>query len=102
MEITPTDNRVLVKVAKREEYTPGGLVIPKTVEDQNSLQEGLVVATGPGELVPTGAGMATRAAPCDVGQTVLFGRFSGAKMEVDGEEHILLHGSEVMAIVNKG
>ena len=94
MNIFPTENRLLVKCAAKETQTPGGIYIPPTVDSKESLQEGTVIAVGPGELMD---GL-LKSPPCVVGDVVLFGQFSGAKLKVDGEDCILLHGTEIMAL----
>ena len=95
MKVLPVENRVLVKVVEKDEVTEGGLFIPKTVEDKDALQKGEVLAVGTGELIDGGM----RMPPCMVGDRVLFGRFSGAKLKVDDADCYLLHGTEIMAVV---
>jgi chaperonin GroES len=94
MAFTPLHDRVLVRRVESEEKTAGGLIIPDSAKEKPS--EGQVVATGEGarkdsgELIP----MAVSA-----GDKILFGKWSGTEVSVDGEELLMMKESDIMGII---
>ena len=82
MKFRPLHDRVLIKVLDSEEKTSGGIIIPDTAKEKP--QEGEVVAVGPGAMNDTG-----KLAPMDVkvGDIVLFGKWSGTEVKIDGKEY---------------
>ncbi len=94
-KIQPLADRVVVQALEETEQTRGGLYIPDTAKEKP--QQGKVVAVGPGKLSDEG----TRLEP-DVaaGNTVLYGKYSGTEVTVDGEEYLILRESDILAIVN--
>jgi len=95
MSIRPLGDRILVKPIKEEEITKSGIVLPDTV-DKEKKTEGEVVAVGPGKLLKNG-----QRAPMDiaVGQKVLFKKWGGEEIEIDGEDHKILEQGDVLAVV---
>jgi chaperonin GroES len=84
---------VLIKVLDSEEKTSGGIIIPDTAKEKP--QEGEVVAVGPGAMNETG-----KVAPMDVkiGDIVLFGKWSGTEVKIDGKEYSIMKESDIMGI----
>ena len=94
MAFRPLHDRVLVKRLEGEEKTKGGIIIPDTVKEKP--QEGKVVAVGPGGRDDNG-----KLTPLDVktGDRVLFGKWSGTEVKIDGEDLIIMKESDVMGVV---
>jgi len=94
MKLVPLDDRVVVQRLEAEETTQGGIVLPDTAKEKP--QKGKVVAVGPGRMLDDGS----RAAPeVKEGDTVLFGKYAGTEVTIDGEEYVILKESEVLAVV---
>jgi chaperonin GroES len=93
MKFRPLHDRVLIKVLDSEEKTSGGIIIPDTAKEKP--QEGEVVAVGPGAMNETG-----KIAPMDVkiGDIVLFGKWSGTEVKIDGKEYSIMKESDIMGI----
>jgi len=93
MKFRPLHDRVLIKVLDSEEKTSGGIIIPDTAKEKP--QEGEVVAVGPGAMNETG-----KVAPMDVkiGDIVLFGKWSGTEVKIDGKEYSIMKESDIMGI----
>jgi len=89
MNIKPLADRVLVEPAAAEEITAGGIYIPDTAKEKP--QRGTVVAVGPG----------TKDEPTTVkaGDTVLYGKYSGTELQVDGKDYLMMRESDILAIV---
>ena len=96
MAFRPLGDRVLVKRVEEESKTKGGIIIPDTVKEKP--QEGKVVAVGPGARGDDG-----KITPLDVkaGDRVLFGKWSGSEVTIDGEELIIMKESDILGIVDK-
>ena len=87
------EDRVVVKPNTEEERTKGGIVLPDTAKERP--QEGEVVAVGPGKLLDNG-----QRAPMDVkpGDKIIFAKYGGTEVKIDGEEYIILRQSDILAI----
>ncbi len=92
MAIRPLDDRVVIKVLEAEEKTAGGIVLPDTAKEKP--QRGKVVALGDGKLLDSGDRAALELSKGDV---VIFGKYSGADVKIDGEEYKIMRESEVLA-----
>jgi chaperonin GroES len=94
MKIRPLQDRLVVKRTQEEEKTKGGIIIPDTAKEKPL--EGVVVAVGSGKSLKNGKVM-----PLDVkaGDKVLFGKYSGTEVKVDGEELMLLREEDVLAVL---
>jgi chaperonin GroES len=92
IELEPLEDRVVVRRLEAEERTAGGIVLPDTAKEKP--QRGEIVATGPGKLLDNGkrAAMEVKA-----GDTVLFGKYSGTEVKVQGEELIIMRESDILA-----
>ncbi len=97
MNLKPLDDRIVVRPNEAETQTASGLVIPDTAKEKP--QQGEVLAVGPGkraestgELIPT---------DIKVGDTVLYSKYGGTEIAVDGEDLLVLNGRDVLAVVEK-
>tara|TARA_B110000977_G_C10826341_1_gene396280 strand:+ start:416 stop:703 length:288 start_codon:yes stop_codon:yes gene_type:complete len=95
MELTPLHDRVLVKRTEGEEKTSGGLIIPDSAKEKPS--EGEVVSVGEGARKDNGE-LITPAVKA--GDRVLFGKWSGTEVTVDGEEMLMMKESDIMGILS--
>jgi chaperonin GroES len=96
MSFRPLHDRVLVRRVKEEEKTKGGIIIPDTAKEKP--QEGKVVSVGSGTRGEDG-----KITPLDVkaGDRILFGKWSGTEVTIDGEELIIMKESDILGIVDK-
>jgi len=94
MAIRPLQDRVLVKRVKEEEKTKGGIIIPDTAKEKPI--EGKVIAVGNGKVLEDG-----KVRPLDVkkGDRILFGKYSGTEVKIDGEEHVMLREEDILGVV---
>ncbi len=94
MKFRPLHDRVVVRRIEAEEKTKGGIIIPDTAKEKP--QEGEVIAVGPGGRDETG-----KLVPMDVktGDRVLFGKWSGTEVKLDGEELLIMKESDIMGIL---
>ena len=97
MKFRPLHDRVLIEVLDSEEKTSGGIIIPDTAKEKP--QEGKVVAIGSGARTEDG-----KIVPMDVkvGDLVLFGKWSGTEVKMNGEEYLIMKESDIMGIVSSG
>jgi chaperonin GroES len=89
VNVTPLHDRVIVKAAAAEEKTAGGIIIPDTAKEKP--QRGTVIAAGPGK----------KDEPVTVktGDTVLYGKYAGTEIQIDGEDYLIMRESDILAIV---
>ena len=94
MAIQPLHDRIVVEAAAKEEKTAGGIILPDTAQEKP--QRGKVLAVGPGKRLDSG-----QLAPIDlsVGETVLYGKYGGTEVKVDGQDYIILRAEDVLAVV---
>ena len=95
MNFKPLHDRVLVRRVEQEEKTKGGIIIPDTAKEKP--QEGEIVAVGPGARNDDGA-----LVPLDVkaGDRVLFGKWSGTEVKIDGEDLLIMKESDILGIID--
>ena len=95
MKIRPLHDRVIVKRIEEEETTKGGIIIPDTAKEKP--MEGKVTAVGNGKLLENG-----NVQPLEVkkGDKVLFGKYAGTEIKIDGEEHLIMREDDIIAIVD--
>lgn len=93
-KVRPLNDRVLVKRMSEEEKTAGGLFIPDSAKEKPA--KGVVISAGPGKVDDNG-----KRTPLEVkaGDKVLFGKYSGTEIKLDGEEHMILREDEILAIL---
>ncbi|MDD1618034.1 MAG: co-chaperone GroES [Methylococcaceae bacterium] len=94
MNIRPLHDRVIVKRLEEETTTPGGIVLPGSAAEKPS--QGKVLAVGSGKLLDNGT---VRALEVKVGDKVLFGKYSGNEVKVDGEDLIVMREEDIMGIL---
>jgi chaperonin GroES len=96
MKIQPLSDRVVVLRIGEEEKTAGGIIIPDTAKEKP--QEGKVVAVGPGKVGEDG-----KRIPMDVkkGNRILFGKYAGTEIEIDGVEHLIMREEDILGIIEK-
>jgi chaperonin GroES len=94
MKIRPLHDRVIVKRLEEERTSPGGIVIPDSAAEKPS--QGKVVATGKGKILEDGS---VRALDVKVGDKILFGKYSGTEVKVDGEDLLVMREEDIMAII---
>jgi chaperonin GroES len=94
MKIKPLQDRLVIKRLEEEEKTKGGIIIPDSAKEKP--QEGRVVAVGDGKTLESG-----KKAPLTVkpGDKILFGKYSGTEIKIDGEEHLIMREDDVLGIV---
>jgi len=93
MKIRPLHDRVIVKRVEEEEKTKGGIIIPDTAKEKSV--EGEVIAVGDGKTLEDG-----KKIPLEVkkGDRVLFGKYAGTEISIDGEEHLIMREDDIIAI----
>ena len=96
MAFRPLGDRVLIKRVEEEQKTKGGIIIPDTAKEKP--QEGKVIATGPGARDDNG-----KVQPLDVkaGDTILFGKWSGTEIKIDGDDLLIMNESDILGVVEK-
>ncbi len=95
MNLIPLNDRVLVKRLESEEKTAGGLYIPDTAKEKPS--KGEVVAAGPGKTADDGKRVAMTVKKGDM---VLFNKYAGTEVKLDGVEHLVMREDDILAIIN--
>ncbi len=96
MKIRPLQDRILVRRVQEEEKTKGGIIIPDTAKEKPI--EGEIVAVGTGKVLDSGKHVAL---DVKAGDRILFGKYSGNEIQVDGVEHLILREDEILGIVEK-
>ena len=96
MKLHPLEDRIVVRPAEAEETTTSGLVIPDTAKEKP--QQGEVLAVGPGRRSETGELIPTDVA---TGDTVVYSKYGGTEITVDGEDLLILSGRDILAKVSK-
>jgi len=94
MKFRPLQDRILIKRIENESKTSGGIIIPDAAKEKP--QEGKVVAVGNGKKLDDGSTV-----PMDVkkGDTILFGKYSGSEIKLDGVEHLILREDEILGVI---
>ena len=95
MKLKPLNDRVLVKRLESEEKTAGGLYIPDTAKEKPS--KGEVVAVGPGKIAKNGSRVAMAVKK---GDEVLFNKYAGTEIKLDGVDHLVMREEDILAIID--
>lgn len=97
MNIRPMQDRIIVERVEEETKTAGGIIIPDTVSKEKP-QEGKVIAAGKGKVTPEG-----KVLPLDVkvGDRVLFGKYAGSEIKVDGKEYLIMREDDILGVIVK-
>lgn len=96
MKIMPLNDRILVLRIEEEERTSGGIIIPDTAKEKP--QEGKLVGVGPGKLDVDGKSIPLGVKKND---SVLFGKYSGTEIKIDGVEHLIMREDNILGIIEK-
>jgi chaperonin GroES len=96
MKLKPLDDRVVVKPEEAEETTAGGIVLPDSAQEKPMM--GKVVAVGDGKLLDSGS---RAKVAVKKGEIVLYGKYAGSDVEVDGTEYKILRESEILGVLEK-
>jgi len=96
MKVRPLLDRIVVKRTEEEQKTKGGIIIPDTAKEKPL--EGLVVAVGSGKILNNGK---LAALEVKAGDRILFGKYSGTEVKLDGEEHVILREDDILAVFDK-
>ena len=96
MKIRPLQDRVIVKRVEEEGKTKGGIIIPETAKEKP--MEGKIIAVGKGKVLEDG-----KIHPLDVkvGDRILFGKYSGTEVKIDGEEHLIMREDDILGVIEK-
>jgi chaperonin GroES len=96
MKIRPLQDRLILKRVEEEEKTKGGIIIPDSAKEKP--QEGKITAVGPGKVTDDG-----KKIPMDVkkGDRVLFSKYAGTEIKIDGEEHLIMREDDILGVIEK-
>jgi chaperonin GroES len=94
MKIRPLGDRILVLRVEEEEKTSGGIIIPDSAKEKP--QEGKIVAVGPGKTGEKGERISMTV---KAGDRILFGKYAGNEIKIDGVEHLIMHEDDILGIV---
>ena len=96
MKIRPLHDRVIIRRLEEEEKTKGGIIIPDSAKEKP--MEGKVIAVGKGKIMENG-----EVRPLDVkaGDRILFGKYSGTEVKIDGDEHLILREEDILGVIEK-
>ena len=96
MKIRPLQDRVIIKRIAEEEKSKGGIIIPDTAKEKP--QEGKVIAVGKGKVNDDG-----KLIPLDVkvNDRILFGKYSGSEINIDGDEHLIMREEDILGVIEK-
>jgi len=92
MAVRPLNDRILVKPIEKEEEEIGGIIIPDTAKEK--LQEGEVIAVGPGKLLEDGRRQVPSVA---IGEKILYGKYAGTEIKHDGQEYLIMREDDILA-----
>jgi chaperonin GroES len=97
MKLVPLEDRVVVKVLEQEEKTSSGIVLPDTAKEKPSKAK--VIAAGPGKYDDSGKLLPM---PVKEGDTVVFAKYAGTEVKLDGEEYLVLRASDLIGVLPEG
>ena len=95
MKVKPLQDRIIVKRTASEEKTPSGIIIPENAKEKPV--EATVIAVGNGKMLSDGT---VRKPDVKEGDRVLFGKYSGTEIKIDGEEHLIMREEDILAVLN--
>ena len=96
MKLRPLDDRIIIKQSDAEEKTTGGIYLPDTAKEKP--QVGKIIATGPGKLLDNGKRSKMSVKKSD---KVIYAKYIGNEVEIDGEKYVILQESDILGIVEK-
>ncbi len=96
MKIRPLHDRIIVKRLEEEEKTKGGIIIPDTAKEKP--MGGKVIAVGKGKILEDGK---LQSLDVKAGDRVLFGKYSGTEVKIEGEEHLIMREDDILGVIEK-
>jgi len=96
MKIRPLHDRIIVRRLEEEEKTKGGIIIPDTAKEKP--MEGKVIAVGKGKILEDGK---LQSLDVKAGDRVLFGKYSGTEVKIEGEEHLIMREDDILGVIEK-
>jgi chaperonin GroES len=96
MKFRPLHDRILVERIESEEKTPGGIILPDTAKEKP--QQGKIIAVGTGKRTEDGKVLSMELKP---GDTILFGKYSGTEIKIEGDEYLIMKEDDVLGIVEQ-
>jgi len=96
MKIRPLHDRIIVRRVEEEEKTKGGIIIPDTAKEKP--MEGKVTAVGKGKILEDGK---LQTLDVKVGDRVLFGKYSGTEVKIEGDEHLIMREDDILGVIEK-
>ena len=94
MQLKPIGDKVIIEVLSAQSKTKGGIILPDTAKEKP--QEGAVIAVGTGKVLPSGKTIAPDVKP---GDKILFGKYSGNEVKVDGKEYLIINQDDILAVL---
>jgi chaperonin GroES len=96
MKLAPLDDRVVIKQSEAEEKSAGGIILPDAAKEKP--QKGKIIAVGPGKMLDNG-----KRAEMNVkkGEEVLYAKYSGNEIEIDGDKYVILHEGDILGVIEK-
>ena len=96
MKLAPLDDRVVIKQSEAEEKSAGGIILPDAAKEKP--QRGKIIAVGPGKMLDNG-----KRGEMNVkkGDEVLYAKYSGNEIEIDGEKYVILHEGDILGVIEK-
>ena len=96
MKLAPLDDRVVIKQSEAEEKSAGGIILPDAAKEKP--QKGKIIAVGPGKMLENG-----KRGEMNVkkGEEVLYAKYSGNEIEIDGENYVILHEGDILGVIEK-
>jgi chaperonin GroES len=96
MKLAPLDDRVVIKQSEAEEKSAGGIILPDAAKEKP--QRGKIIAVGPGKMLDNG-----KRGEMNVkkGEDVLYAKYTGNEIEIDGEKYVILHEGDILGVIEK-
>jgi chaperonin GroES len=96
MKLAPLDDRVVIKQSEAEEKSAGGIILPDAAKEKP--QRGKIIAVGPGKMLDNG-----KRGEMNVkkGEEVLYAKYSGNEIEIDGDKYVILHEGDILGVIEK-
>jgi chaperonin GroES len=96
MKLAPLDDRVVIKQSEAEEKSSGGIILPDAAKEKP--QRGKIIAVGPGKILDNGKRSEMNVKK---GEEVLYAKYSGNEIEIDGENYVILHEGDILGVIEK-
>ena len=96
MKLAPLDDRVVIKQSEAEEKSAGGIILPDAAKEKP--QKGKIIAVGPGKMLDNGKRGSMNVKK---GEEVLYAKYSGNEIEIDGEKYVILHEGDILGVIEK-